>query len=480
MALLELFTRSRHAEWAATAITGGAFLLSLVQFVWPQPEGAWYGLLLGTDTYLFAAVITFISLMIQAYSLRHFDGHRHKRRVFRYFVGLTLTLLLFTIADNLLVMALSLGASNWLLARLIAHQRDWQAAKASGRMAWQHLGLGTVVLLIVVGVIYFTQGHVSLARLGESWNDMQLLALIGGLLIASALVQSAIFPLHSWLVASANAPTPVSAFMHAGLVNGGALLLYKFSPLIAQLDWGLTAIFLLGALTAILGTTWMLVQSDVKRTLTCSTTGQMGFMIMQCGLGLFPAAIAHMIWHGFFKASLFLSAGSTVKAAKNKSLALEGRQGPVVFLFGLLVGGMSSLVFWWFTQSTGDLGTTYLLLLVFCGITGAHAGMTILQTKVAFDRALLAMLFAFLGATIYGASVWLVETQLTTLPALPLNALHLSVLAFFVLGWLLMIFRNYLPAAWLDRYAAPLYVRALNSSQPDRMTFTLRRNQYRW
>lgn len=480
LALLELFTGSRWAEWAATVLTGGAFVLSLTQFVWPQPESVWYGLYLANDTYLFTAVICFISLMIQSYSLRHLDGNRFKRRTFRYFVGLTLSLVLFTTADNLLLMVLALGLSNFLLARLIAHQPEWEAAKASGRMAWQHLGLGTVVLLVVVAMIYFTQGHLSLARLDESWADPQLLALIGGLLIAGGLVQSAIFPLHSWLIASANAPTPVSAFMHAGLVNGGALLLYKFSPMIAQLEWGLTAIFLLGALTAIIGTTWMLVQSDVKRTLTCSTTGQMGFMIMQCGLGLFPAAIAHMIWHGFFKASLFLSAGSTVKAAKNQSLALQGKQGPLVFLYGSLIGGLGSYLFWLFTRSTGSLDTTYLLLLVFCGITGAHASMTILQTKLSLGRALLAAMFTLVGSGVYGASVWLVETQLFTLPALPLNALHLAIMAIFVLGWLLTIFRLYLPTQWVDTVIAPLYVRVLRSSQPDRMTTTLHRSQYRW
>lgn len=480
IALLVLFTSSRWAERAATALTGGTFVLSLSQFVWPQPEGAWYGLYLAHDTYLFAAVICFISLMIQSYSLRHLDGNRFKRRTFRYFVGLTLTLILFTTTDHLLVMILALGLSNFLLARLITHQRAWEAAQASGRMAWQYLGLSTMVLLLVVAMIYLIQGHLSLARLDESWADPQMLAMIGSLLIVGSLAQSAIFPLHSWLIASANAPTPVSAFMHAGLVNGGALLLYKFSPMIAQLPWGLTAIFLLGALTAILGTTWMLVQSDVKRTLTCSTTGQMGFMIMQCGLGLFPAAIAHMIWHGFFKASLFLSAGSTVKAAKNQSLALQGSQGPLVFLFGLFIGGLGSYCFWRFTRSTGSLETTYLLLLVFCGITGAHASMAILQTKLSLGRALLAATFTLLGSTVYGASVWLVETQLITLPALPLNALHLAIMAIFVLGWLLAIFRLYLPSQWVDKVGAPLYVRALKSSQPNRTTLTLRRSEYRW
>ena len=267
--------------------------------------------------------------------------------------------------------------------------------------------------------------------------------------------------------------------MHAGLVNGGALILYKFYPLLQQLSWSGTLLFILGALTAILGTTWMLVQSDVKRTLTCSTMGQMGFMIMQCGLGLFPAAIAHMIWHGFFKASLFLSAGSTVKAASNYSLRLHGPRTAPVFAFGLLCGAAGAYLFWLFTGASGTLSSTYLLLLVFCGITCAHAVMTILQPQPHLGRALLAAGLGLLGAVVYGASVWLVETQLAPLPAPPLSALHLVVLAFFVLGWLAMIFRAYLPASLTDRLLAPLYVRVLRDSQPDPSTLTLQRGQYR-
>jgi len=479
LALLGLFTPASRAESAAVIITGGAFLFSLSAIFLPFPEGMGYGLQWSAETYLFAAVICFISLVIQAYSLRHLDGHRLKRRSFRYFLGLTLCLLIFNSADHLLLIAAALGACNFLLSRLISHRRAWAASRSSGRIAWRHLGTGSLLLLIATGLIYFTQGHLSLQQIGTFPTDTPWLPLAGILLIIAALAQSAIWPLHRWLIASANAPTPVSAFMHAGLVNGGALILYKFAPLTLQFEWSNTLLLVLGAFTAILGTTWMLVQSDVKRTLTCSTMGQMGFMIMQCGLGLFPAAIAHMIWHGLFKASLFLSAGSTIKAASNKSLRLQGPHAGPIFAFGLLCGLAGAYIFRLFTGAVGDLNSTYLMLLVFCGITCAHAVMTILQTRPSLGRALLAAGLGLLGAIGYGASVWSVESQLAALPAPPLNTLHLAILVFFVLGWLLMIFRAYLPAVLSDRLLAPLYVRALRDSQPERSTLTLQRGTYR-
>ncbi len=475
-ALLVLFTAYRPAERAATVLTGLAFLLGLAGLLpAPSPEVV-FGLHLTAGSFLLSSVVCFISLVIQAYSLRHFDGYRRQRLTARYFLGLTLSLLLFVVADHLLLLIGALGMSNFLLARLISPAGAWGAARRSGRLARRQLLTAAALLLPVALLIYVTQGHLSLAQLAGAPLSGLWLLLAGLLLILAALAQSAIWPFHGWLLASANAPTPVSAFMHAGLVNGGALILYKFFPLLAQLSWAGLTLTLLGALTAVLGTTWMLVQSDVKRTLTCSTMGQMGFMIMQCGLGLFPAAIAHMIWHGFFKASLFLSAGSSVKAARNRSLRLEGPSAVPVFLFGLTIGAAGAWLFGLLTAEFAGLGTTYLLLVVFCGITCAHAVMTILQTRPGLARALTAASFGLLGVLVYGFAVRIVEQQLAPLPALPLSAWRVALMAFFVVAWLLMIFRAYLPAF---PGVATLYVRALRAARPASFTWSLRRGDYR-
>lgn len=476
-ALGVLLTKIRAAERIATVLTGIAFAGSLI-VLWSGPASSDALGFSAPGALLLAAVICFISLIVQAYSLRHLDGYRRRRRTFQMFVGLTLALLVFTGTDHLLLMVLGLGLGNYFLARLIAQETNWEASRASGRMAWRHLGLGALLLLIGVMIFFFSQGNFSLEALGDYDAQSTTGAIVGGLVLAAALLQSAIWPVHRWLIASANAPTPVSAFMHAGLINGGALLIYKFAPLLMQLRWGLTLLVVLGAVTALLGTTWMLVQSDLKRTLTCSTMGQMGFMILQCGLGLFPAAIAHMIWHGFFKASLFLSAGSAVNAAPNYSLRLSGRQALPTFGIGLLTGIGGAWLFWLFTGSTGGLDTTYLLLLVFCGVTCAHAVMAILLPRFSAFRIFLASGLGLFGASVYGLSVWLVETQLFPFIPRPLSALHLIILSLFLIGWLSMIFRAYLPESLQNRLLAPLYLRVLRASQPARLTLTLRRSQY--
>lgn len=478
-ALLGLLSPLPKAERYGTALTGLGFLLSLGALYAPALLTDGLGLTFSTTNTLLVTVVSFISLSVQAYGLRHFDGHSNQRLIFRYLIGLTLSLVFFSAAGHLLLIAGGLLASNLLLARLIGFQLGWAAARASSRLSLLHLVSGAALLLAAVVLIYIAQGDWSIESLSTSLPPTPWLPVIGSLIVLSALAQSAIWPFHRWLIASANAPTPVSAFMHAGLVNGGAVILFKFYPVWSTISWSPTLLVLLGGFTAIAGTTWMLVQSDVKRTLTCSTMGQMGFMIMQCGMGLFPAAIAHMIWHGFFKASLFLSAGSTIKAAKNKSLSLKGPKSIPVFVFGLAMGLLGAFIFWQFTGTTGSLGSTYLLLLLFCGITCAHAVMTITAPSPTLGRGLLAAMFGLLGATVYGASVGAVESQLVHMTAPALNGLHVGLAIFFVLGWLLMIFRDYLPDAVSDGWIARVYGWALRSSQPLRTTLNLRRSAYR-
>jgi len=479
IALLGLYTGLRSGERFALGLTGLGFLFSMYA-LWDHSVALdGFGLHFDATGRLFAAVVSFVSLAVQAYSLRHFDGQRHKRQYFQYFIALTLSLVIFSTADHLLLLTGSLLLSNVLLTRLMALRSSWPAARASARTALLHLAGGSGLLLASVVMIYATQGHFSLEGISREWTGTVWQPLMTVLIVLAALAQSAIWPFHRWLIASANAPTPVSAFMHAGLVNGGALVLYKFYPLLAMTSWSGLTLLILGGLTAVVGTVWMLVQSDVKRTLTCSTMGQMGFMIMQCGLGLFPAALAHMIWHGFFKASLFLSAGSSVKAASNKSLKLEGRYTFPVFVFGIAIGLAGTYVFWQFTHMAGGLQTGYSLLLLFCGITCAHAVMTILQPDPTIGRALLAAVLGLFGTTVYGLSVWAVETQIVYFSAQPLNALHIGIALFFLLSWLAMIFRAYLPSSVGQLWLAPLYLRAMKGSQPARRTVNLRRSAYK-
>lgn len=366
---LSLGRASKWPIWPAPMLMGLAFLMSIVQWIMAPEPVANTLLSLSTEGYVLTALVSFISWIVLTYSLRHLAGNRNQRRTLQNLVAITFSLIVFVTANHTLVLAGSLLLSNVLLGRLVQHQGVWKAAGHSGKMIVGYLGAATLLLSGVALLLYVDQGTWLLSELNVVALGAHTISIAVALVVFAALLQSANLPLHGWLIASANAPTPVSAFMHAGLVNGGGIILYKFFPLLPLATWSFDLLFILGGLTARLGTAWMLVQPDIKRTLTCSTVGQMGFMIMQCGLGLFPAALAHMIWHGLFKASLFLGAGGAIKAPTNQSLRLTGSMALPTLSAGLLIGTVGAWIFAQFTGEIGPLDSTYSLLLIFCGIT---------------------------------------------------------------------------------------------------------------
>jgi len=130
--------------------------------------------------------------------------------------------------------------------------------------------------------------------------------------------KSAQFPLHIWLPRSLYAPTPVHALLHAGIINAGGFLINRLAPLYGLSSTTLHVAFVVGTLTAVLGATMMLAQNDIKKTLGFSTIGQMGYMIMECGLGAFSLAVFHLIAHGLFKATVFLNCGNVIHKARRE------------------------------------------------------------------------------------------------------------------------------------------------------------------
>jgi NADH-quinone oxidoreductase subunit L len=130
--------------------------------------------------------------------------------------------------------------------------------------------------------------------------------------------KSAQFPLHIWLPRYLYAPTPVTALLHAGIINAGGFLINRLAPLFGLSSTTLHVAFFIGTLTAILGAAMMLAQNDIKNMLGFSTIGQMGYMVMECGLGAFALAIFHLCAHGLFKATLFLNSGTNIQRARTE------------------------------------------------------------------------------------------------------------------------------------------------------------------
>ncbi|ULQ55883.1 hypothetical protein KJS94_14630 [Flavihumibacter rivuli] len=423
-------------------------------------------------------LVGFVAINIAAFSWRYLQGDSHRKTFFFKLIMMVLALFVLVMADHFLLFLSAWALANFLLSRLMIHNPGWPAARASGNLALRSLGIGTAFLAIAFLVFYNLTGEYTLHGIVENEQGQPAASIGLAFVLMAAMSQSAIWPFHRWLLSSLNSPTPVSAIMHAGLVNGGGFLLARFAPLFLQQPSWLMIIFMLGLLTAILGTLWKLMQSDIKRMLAASTMGQMGFMFLQCGLGLFPAAVAHLCWHGLFKAYLFLASGD---AAKEKRLNL-GYPPPLKLLLPALLSG--ALGAWCFAMvGYGHLSfsDSTLVLVAVAFMAGTQLSMPLLMNPTIGKILLVALITAALGA-LYGLSVLAVEWALEPLgmmQAQPLQPLHLVAIIIFLSCWMALLYGQRL----LNRKALPafilkLYVQQLNASQPHPQTVTAHRNQY--
>jgi len=291
------------------------------------------------------------------------------------------------------------------------HKSSWQAAKSSGLLTAKNYVIGATFLGLALFLLNISTGTSSIQNIGQSSIQSPLITLALVLLLISSMTQSSLWPFHRWLVSSLNSPTPVSAIMHAGLINGGFFLLARFAPLFFKMPGFLTLLFVFGIATALLGTLWKLMQSDIKRMLACSTMGQMGFMLAQCGLGLFPAALAHLITHGMFKAYLFLASGS---ASHEKRHDISYSLTPLKLLYSLMCGMLGSF---WFALTSGKTwfsGDTTLVLMVIALITSTQFAIPILMLKSRF-RVLTALIGTSCVNIFYGFSVQFISNATKTM-----------------------------------------------------------------
>lgn len=426
-------------------------------------------------------LVSLIGAVVGIYTLRYLDGDSHYRQFFCLFACLIIAVLLMGAADHLLVFLCAWGMSNFLLVRLMIHKPKWQAAANSGWLAAKSFMLGFACLMTAFIILYLSTGQTSIHSILTTLDSPTPLTTIAALLIVvTAMTQSAIWPFHRWLISSLNSPTPVSALMHAGLVNAGGVLLTRFAPLYLSNTTLLTLLFSLGITSAIIGSCWKLLQNDVKRMLACSTMAQMGFMFAQCGLGLFPAAIAHLCWHGLFKANLFLNANS---AAQEKRMLSKDSPTIPQLLVALLVGVYGSYIFALSSQQQWLEANTSIILELIILITCAQLALKLIYPYT-WKNLLIAILVTTMACLSYGYSIYLIETALMPMQLAqpyPLNIFHYIGLALICSLWLGMIFHHkFIQHHKLSKIKSILYVKALNGSQPHASTITSCRHQYQY
>ncbi len=385
---------------------------------------------------------------------------------------------LFICADHLLLFLAGWIASSALFTLLITHKPSWQAAKASGYLALKAFSLSFLCLAFSFSLFYMAFRTLSIqeilhAPITHPW--LVRLAILG--LFISAFIQCGIWPFHRWLVSSFNAPTPVSALMHAGLVNGGGFLLVRFSPLFASDSYMLGILFFVGILAALMGNSLQRRQPSIKGELACSTMGQMGFMLLQCSLGLFAGAIAHLCWHGFFKSYLFLTSAESVGYRKKASIA-----NPSLYrLFSALLAG--ALGAWAYRGALGlplSWGEASILFTFVVFIFLSQVSLHILRASSTLAATCLVSMVV--GAT-YGVTTGFVESKigLSEVISMELKSWHLVGGATLFLIWLASLYPHHLrsiPA--FDKLYLRAYFFFVSSGLPAQQTWTPFRSSYEY
>ncbi|TKB65255.1 MAG: NADH-quinone oxidoreductase subunit L [Nitrospira sp.] len=274
-------------------------------------------------------LISGVGTVIFTYSIGHMYQDPHDRR-FLSLIGFTTTVLLCMVSSvNLMMLFLAWQVISCLLY-VLAHNHSHEGTRKGAVRTFTLLRVGDVAFLSGIVLTYQLYGTLEFqplfAKAAESpimlspWPGIEIsgTTVITLLLFIGAMSKSAQFPLFIWLPGYLYAPTPATALLHAGIINAGGFLINRLAPLFGLSTTTLHVALVVGALTAVLGATMMLVQNDIKNTLGFSTIGQMGYMIMECGLGAFSLAVFHLIAHGLFKATMFLNAGNVIHKARQE------------------------------------------------------------------------------------------------------------------------------------------------------------------
>src|SRR6056297_562456 len=290
-------------------------------------------------------MIALLAVAIVHYSNTYLDGDERHGEFLGRLAATIAAVELLVLAGNLGLLVLAWIATSLLLHRLLLfYPQRWQAVLAA-RKKYIAARLGAVLLIGAAGLLYARFGTGNLEAIftgmreigaaGWAFDDIGLAAVF--LAIAAAL-KSAQFPTHGWLVEVMETPTPVSALLHAGILNAGPFLITRFAFVVEGANVATVMLLAVGGFTALFASVVLLTQPSIKVALGYSSVAHMGFMLLVCGLGVYPAAMLHLVAHSFYKAHAFLASGSVIDEARASGVRMPRRSGsPVRVVLSVII-----------------------------------------------------------------------------------------------------------------------------------------------
>ena len=443
---------------------------------WPIVGDFHLGIYFDNLSAVLLVLVSFLLAVIARYSVNYLAGDAAQGRFTKWLCLTGGSVLVIVISGNLVQFALAWCATSLCLHQLLLFYPERPGAVLAARKKFIISRLGDACMITVIVLVHANFHTWKFSALFDAANELHKSGLTTGsleinvicfLLVAGAMLKSAQFPFHSWLPDTMETPTPVSALMHAGIINAGGFLIIRLNPLVTLSPAALSTLALFGAFTALFASLVMLTHASVKRSLAFSTVAQMGFMMLECGLGAFGLAVLHLVAHSLYKAHAFLASGSIVSMAKSAwtptekpnahpltltaafaaaiALALgcawifgvDYRHEPALFTLGCTFGMALAYALWnlW-SQSLN------LKLAVFGGIFGGVIVVIYFALHKIFGQ-------------LIGQNEW-VNSQLNSWPGIVLIA---TLLALFLL---VLIVQTELPA-WTNRpFFQAIYVHARN------------------
>lgn len=370
-------------------------------------------------------LVSLIGWVVVRYAVTYLDGEARQGAFIGWLCVTLASVLLLVLAGNLVQLVAAWIATSLVLHRLLLFYPDRAAAQRAARKKFVTARIGDVALisaaiLLIIG--YGTTDIATILKAARTEDGDGFAVASASLLAVAALLKSAQFPTHGWLTEVMETPTPVSALLHAGVINAGGFLLIRFADVMLLAPGVLAVLVMFGGFTALFGGLVMLTQPAVKTSLAWSTVAQMGFMIFECGLALFPLALLHVVAHSLYKAHSFLACGAAVE-----NVAAIRRPGPVA------------------VPKSGAVARAFLLALAIYGLVGFAFGF---QNKSPQAIALGAIL-------IFGVAYMLAQGLADAAPKALTQRTVVYAVAISISYFALQVFTTWVTSAALPRAPAP-------------------------
>ena len=325
-------------------------------YIWAVSDGVQFeiGFLIDELSAVMMVVVTFVSLMVHVYTIGYMHDDPGYTRFFSYISLFTFAMLMLVMSNNFLQLFFGWEAVGLLSYLLIGFWFERESANFASLKAFLVNRVGDLGFILGIAAILYVFGSLDYAAvfasapqhatqtmtdiLGSQWSWLTIICL---LLFVGAMGKSAQVPLHVWLPDSMEGPTPISALIHAAtMVTAGIFMVARMSPLFELSQTALLVVLMVGAVTAISMALVALVQNDIKRVVAYSTLSQLGYMTVAPGASAYSVAIFHLATHAFFKALLFLAAGSVIIALHHEQdmrrMGALWKRMPVTYLTALI------------------------------------------------------------------------------------------------------------------------------------------------